>query len=319
MNKLFSLALISFLLSLCLVPLVAATVETFTVPKLGVHDLRVNFNQGDEVKFSFTASAVNPRVAGNVGFKFTSPNGKIIDEGTASGIGLSFEAPVTGTYVFHFDNSFSSDSDKIVTLDYIVTYSSLTALLLLIGVLGIAGAGVAVFMYLQRKPKSSSGHVSRYDAMLAEKVNEIVNINDSADLSFEDLKKGILLRCRNAWLTERELYYYGDFFQISDMAQASPESGGSFTIRFKDGKATAIILAPGNAAVESTNSLARFDQETAKDAFQAYMNTRNHKWAEAINKLISKRTQSETIVCEYCGAKNKAIESKCFNCGATLQ
>lgn len=117
MKKIIFLPLI-FLLSLSLIAGVAGA-ETFTVPSGQEVTRSIGLNNGDRVSGSLS---VVGGTGNDINFYVTAPNRNIIlryDRTTQTS--FSFTASMTGTYVIHFDNSFSILTSKSVTLDYTVT------------------------------------------------------------------------------------------------------------------------------------------------------------------------------------------------------
>ena len=315
MNKQVSASFITILFLLCLVPIVSATTQTLTVPEFDSQNIPIRLNQGDEVKLNVTV------LSGNVNFAIIYPDGSVHANNTIHGISLTFTAPITGTYKFYFDNSISAISSKTVTLDYSIISTELKMSIIVV-ILAMVIFVVGVFVFARRRKTNpetySKSHVSSYDAMLAKKASEIASMRDSMNVSCEDKKKGILLRCRNAWLSDSQFSCRRSFWQISDIAEASVNNNDSISIRFKDGKTMAFRLATDSAVMVSVEKLSFFNIQTANDAFKAYTNARTQQWVDTINMLISKKTQLETIYCKYCGAKNKLNEPKCNHCGAPL-
>lgn len=150
MKKTYLIPLI--LLSFCLVVGIARA-ETFTVPPLHEHTTSIGLSDGDKVSGSISVVGGS---GNDINFYVTDPNGNTIrryDRVTQTS--FSFSASMTGTYVMHFDNSFSLLSSKSVTLDYTVTKTILGIpqeyfLVLLIVVVVII---VAVVVVLARRRK----------------------------------------------------------------------------------------------------------------------------------------------------------------------
>lgn len=108
------------LLSLCLMVGIARA-ETFTVPSLQEVTRSLGLVDGDKVSGSISAAGGS---GNDINFYVTDPNGNtIIRYDRVTQTSFSFSASMTGTYIMHFDNSFSIFSSKSVTLDYSVTKS----------------------------------------------------------------------------------------------------------------------------------------------------------------------------------------------------
>lgn len=118
MKKIVLIPLI--LLSFCLVVGIARA-ETFTVPPLQEVTRSIGLNDGDKVSGSISVVGGS---GNDINFYVTDPNGNTITRyDRVTQTSFSFSASMTGTYVMHFDNSFSILSSKSVTLDYSVTKS----------------------------------------------------------------------------------------------------------------------------------------------------------------------------------------------------
>lgn len=110
------------LLSLSLI-IGIAKAETFTVPPLQEVTRSVGLSDGDRVSGSISVVGGS---GNDVNFYVRDPNGNtVLSYDRVTQTGFSFSASITGTYVMHFDNSFSLLSSKSVTLDYTVTKSIL--------------------------------------------------------------------------------------------------------------------------------------------------------------------------------------------------
>ena len=172
-------------------------------------------------------------------------------------------------------------------------------------------------------------------------IQEIYNYDcyppsESESVSEEDKEKGVLLSCKNAWLTETEFHYCNEKGQILNMAEACVNAKGLLAIRFNEGKTEQFRLAPDNNALDSRD-MRRNDPINGKlgpGSRVPYLGTvgtiigeirtlnenstdKSAEWAAAINMLISKRNH-ETINCYRCWTENKSTEHRCIHCGATL-
>lgn len=118
MKKIVLIPLI--LLSFCLVVGIARA-ENFTVPPLQEVTRSIGLSDGDKVSGSISVVGGS---GNDINFYVTDPNGNTITRyDRVTQTSFSFSASMTGTYVMHFDNSFSILSSKSVTLDYSVTKS----------------------------------------------------------------------------------------------------------------------------------------------------------------------------------------------------
>lgn len=140
------------LLSLGLTPIITRA-ETFSVPQLQRVTRNVGLGTGDKVSGSVTVVGGSRN---DINFYVTDPNGYIIlSFDRVTDTDFSFSASMTGTYLMHFDNTFSFFSSKSVTLDYTVTKSILgipqeTFLVVLAAVL-IVIAVIIVVVLARRK------------------------------------------------------------------------------------------------------------------------------------------------------------------------
>lgn len=335
-KKQISVVLISLTFLLFMVPLVSATSETFMVPASGSHDLAVDLNQGDNVRFNVTVSwgSNNGFSRKSIELEITDPNGNSIQnydinyDPAVNYYGYAFSAPITGKYLLHF---VSSSSDNTVTLTYSIApydpilIASIISVIVIIAIAGITLAAKRIHKARKRQKAilESSGQdnlpqSSVYDEARAKRASEIIGIKDSSNVSWEDSKRGILLRCKNAWLSNNEFFYSPSYFPISNMAEASVNEKSCLTVKLKNGEIKEFKLAPDATALELTNRLAVSDQEFANDTFRTYLKRKNQQWADAINKLIHERLEAETVTCKYCGSKNKDTDVKCTYCGANL-
>jgi hypothetical protein len=94
-KKQISVALISLLFLLSIVPFVNATSETFLVPAGGSHDLTVNLNQGDTVRVKlYVTWDLDSDASSNdyttLSFEIKDPSGKIIQSHGINHIGVKY-------------------------------------------------------------------------------------------------------------------------------------------------------------------------------------------------------------------------------------
>lgn len=147
----------------------------------------------------------------------------------------------------------------------------------------------------------------------------------------EDKKKGFLLSCKNAWLTDTEFHYCNEKGQILNMVEAFVNAKGLLAIRFNNGKTEEFRLAPDDNAINSYNDVLK--KETIGGAIRIggvageiigtirvlndNVKEKSVLWAAAINMLISKGNH-EMINCYRCWTENKSTEPQCLHCGAIL-
>ena len=118
LKKIVSILLI--LVSLSLIVGIAKA-ETFTVPPFQEYSKSIGLSNRDKVSGSISVVGGS---GNDVNFYVTDPNGNtILSYDRVTQTSFSFSASTTGTYVMHFDNSFSILSSKSVTLDYTVSKS----------------------------------------------------------------------------------------------------------------------------------------------------------------------------------------------------
>jgi hypothetical protein len=345
-KKQISVALISLLFLLLIVPLVSASSETFLLQSGGgSHDIIVDLYQGDTVKLNVTVlwGSNNESIEISlISLEIKDPNGKslanyeIKDAAAINYRVYAFSAPTTGKYLIQFKDTsfrpfFSPAVNKTVNLNYTITpYNPLFMDVVIVITVTMAIAGITFAsnrVYQMRKRQKaileSSGqgnlpNASLYGEMLTKRARAIVSIKDGSNVSWEDGKRGMLLRCKNAWLNNTEFFYTPSYFPIANMAEASVNEKNILTIKFKNNDIKEFKLAPDDMALELTNKLAVFDQEFANETFRAYLKAKNQQWADTINRLIHEKLEADVVTCEHCGAKNKLGDTKCFYCGAIL-
>jgi hypothetical protein len=139
-------------------------------------------------------------------------------------------------------------------------------------------------------------------------------------VSEEDKERGVMLSCRNAWLTDTEFHYCNNSGQISSMVMACIHKNGSLAIQFNNGKTEEFRLAPDNAAMDSATVKAWCKGGgiiAAVRTLNDNVKEKSVEWAAAINMLISKKNH-ETINCYRCWTENNSTGPKCLHCGAIL-
>lgn len=150
MKKIVLLPLILLSFSL-IVGIVRA--ETFTVPALQEITRNIGLSNGDKVSGSISVVGGS---GNDINFYVTDPNGNtIVRYDRVTQTSFSFSTSITGTYVVHFDNSFSIFSSKSVTLDYTVTKSILGIpqefFLILVVIIVVVIIAVAVVLARRKK------------------------------------------------------------------------------------------------------------------------------------------------------------------------
>jgi len=139
-------------------------------------------------------------------------------------------------------------------------------------------------------------------------------------VSEADKERGVMLSCRNAWLTDTEFHYCNSSGQISSMVMACVHKNSSLAIQFNNGKTEEFRLAPDDAAMDSATIKAWGKGGGIMAAVRTLNDNVKEKsveWAAAINMLISKKNH-ETINCYRCWTENKSTEPQCLHCGAIL-
>jgi hypothetical protein len=134
----------------------------------------------------------------------------------------------------------------------------------------------------------------------------------AASVSEADMKRGIILRCNNAALSQTTFYYCQNKWNVFDMAEASVGKWGAIAIRFKDGKTRKFRLAPSVNAMESAGEKAveyrtvefYFDRpghlgleelEVAIGGVGKLVKSMNQQWVATINALIYKQKKSDQL------------------------
>jgi len=147
--------ILSFIMfSTFLIGCVFAETETFTVPALHEVTRNVGLTSGDKISGSIVVAGGG---GNDINFYATDPDGNVIfsyDHVTQRT--FSFTASKTGTYILHFDNSFSMLSSKTVTLDYSVTPSIFglprdTFLYVIITIIFIIVIAILAFVLIKRR------------------------------------------------------------------------------------------------------------------------------------------------------------------------
>jgi hypothetical protein len=313
MNRQVNVALISLLVLLCLIPFVSAASETFTVPKNGSQTILVNMNQGNYISGDVWVSfGLSDAANATVNLKITGPNGSTVSNlnVTMSWI-FSFTASVTGAYAFDF-SSLPSFSSKTVTFTYTVSssepnngfgYSSpppsniLSIVVSISWFFPVVGIIAGVVLYIRRythrynEPADTPYVPPPYiplqdDAKPEGKANEITNTTNNASVSEEDRKRGVLLSCRNAWLTETEFCYCRSLWHVSDMVEAWVNNLGTLTIKFNNGETHDFRFAPDSAAMNSIVGQYFLKGDAALLEVSEDVKAKSHQWAKVINKLI---------------------------------
>ncbi len=123
--------------------------ETVKVAAGGKEERDVGLSDGDSVsgRVTLVAQAIN--------FSISDPDGAIILSYTVSGpVDFQFTASKAGTYVFHFENSFS-DVEKSVTFNYNAQHYIFgfpQEYIILFAIVGLALVAVVVFAAMSPKP-----------------------------------------------------------------------------------------------------------------------------------------------------------------------
>lgn len=142
-------------------------------------------------------------------------------------------------------------------------------------------------------------------------------------LVFATKDGAVLLRCKNASLTNKEFCFLDQQWEISNMTMALVHDNGSLAIEFKDGTTREFKLAVDNSTMATAAGLALFGGIgtiiAGNVAIRNQIKARSQQWASAINALISKGRLPEMVYCKYCGTKNKSADPKCIHCGAILE
>jgi hypothetical protein len=114
----------------------------------------VNLNQGDQLSGSLSITGGS---GNDINFWITDPSGgPVVNQGRVSqGTSFAFTASASGGYTFHFDNSYSLFSGKVVTLTYNIASSVVTSLTLVVVGAAIAGL-VALIAYVTKFRKKGA-------------------------------------------------------------------------------------------------------------------------------------------------------------------
>jgi len=150
------------ILFLCVtVNIVQAKPEVFTVPPGEEIKRWVWLKEEDELSGKITVLGGS---GNDVNFYITDPNGNtILRKDRATRTSFSFKAKITGSYILHFDNTFSWFSSKTVTLEHTISRPSRLSpeVFCIIGVIigiVIGGAIVAIICTQKRKSEKVCKH-----------------------------------------------------------------------------------------------------------------------------------------------------------------
>jgi len=152
--KIGFLILFSIVILQC-IKITYASTETFTVPPLQEITRILELKEGEIVSGSITVSGGS---GNDINFYVTNPKGDIILRyDRTTDVDFSFTATISGTYIMHFDNSFSIISSKTITLSYSIKTSILGVpqdvfLLFLVLVIALI-AIVSIIVVLRRSKK----------------------------------------------------------------------------------------------------------------------------------------------------------------------
>jgi hypothetical protein len=86
----------------------------------------------------------------------------------------------------------------------------------------------------------------------------------------------------------------------------SGASGASQTHKFS----------PWASCIENSGGIS--DAKTVVQKIQELLNDVRQESKRLAREALSRETLPSMIFCKYCGAKNKASETKCVNCGALM-
>ena len=154
MRKQLTLTILSVLLVLSSVAMVSG-LQTFTVPAHSQQTQTVTLNQGDQVTGNIN---VTGGLTNDINFNITCPEGNtLVSYSLVTQTPFDFTAPVSGTYIFIFENPALLLS-KSVTLDYTVKPATLgipqDKLPLVLGAIIFVVAGIALGLFLISKRKA---------------------------------------------------------------------------------------------------------------------------------------------------------------------
>jgi hypothetical protein len=337
MNKQSSVALICILFLSCyIIPLVDATSETFTLSKNEVKNVTIELKQGDKVRGHITSlgsiNATEPNWHQSlIIFKATDPDGARIDlfdsywDVALSDSEFFFTAESTDTYKLQVENSVFPNKNQTIALTYNVTPkygialpSRIEGLFDQLAIYGpiiviIISLVFATVAFVKRahnySEKVKNGTILSPSALDKKLDEKIADINDDVPVSELDRKRGILLRCKNAWLSDTTFYYCQNPWKVTDMAEAWAGKYGVLAIRFKDGKTHKFRLIPLSDTMDSAAGTAVYlSSENSKlvpsnlenwatgiGGIRKLVKSMNQQWAATINGLIAKQKQSDQL------------------------
>jgi hypothetical protein len=164
-KKCFPLATV-FAVLFCALIVSAFASETFAVPALQQTTRTVNLSAGTSISGTISVTGGTGK---DINFNVTDPNGNImVSDYCVTDTCFNFFASTDGAYTMIFDNTFSSNASKTVTLDYSaqpvllgVPESSLSTIGTFIVIVVIAALVVALLWHSRKnKPNNHSAPAS---------------------------------------------------------------------------------------------------------------------------------------------------------------
>jgi hypothetical protein len=114
--------------------------------------------------------------------------------------------------------------------------------------------------------------------------NTGVPVHDDSLVSEEAMRHGVLLECNNAWLSDKQLYYCRNFWNVADMVAAKVD-GDDLSIKFINGKMERFVLTP-DKNVSDEYRFKFVSENTKNEALSYHLRAKSRQWARVINELI---------------------------------
>ena len=127
--------------------------------------------------------------------------------------------------------------------------------------------------------------VAIQESLGPDEVNDTgVPVHDDSIVSEEAKRHGVLLECKNAWLSDRTFYYCRNFYHVYDMVAAKVDEN-FLAIKFSNGKTERFGLAT-DSNVEDVYRFKLVSKSTRREAYGYHSRAQSRQWVRVINSLI---------------------------------
>jgi hypothetical protein len=124
------------------------------------------------------------------------------------------------------------------------------------------------------------------ESLGADEVNDTgVPVHDDSLVSEEAKRNGVLLECKNAWLTDKKLCYCRNFWLVSDMVAAKVDRD-ELAIKFNNGKTERFVLAPSDNVSDYSYGFKLVSKSRKYEVLSYHSRAKSRQWARVINRLI---------------------------------